>query len=112
MHRILAAIAGLHLLVCVAHAGALFEAAEIGDTATVNELLVAGISADERGALAEELAIGEFAIQDILDALTKPQRDPRDDLPRPVFRTGRLSDGPRRGEHAWPTVVRRSSPPS
>ena len=36
--------------------------------------------------LAAELGVGEPTLRDILDALAKPGRDPRDDLPPPVLR--------------------------
>ena len=36
--------------------------------------------------LAVEFGIGEMLLSDILSALTKPRRDPREDLPSPVFR--------------------------
>ncbi len=35
---------------------------------------------------AEELAIGELTLKDIIDALVRPERDPRDDLPRPLLK--------------------------
>ncbi len=37
--------------------------------------------------LAEELNIGQPTLQDILAELTKPGRDPRDELPKPLLRT-------------------------
>ncbi|MDO4280114.1 MAG: Tex family protein [Peptococcaceae bacterium] len=37
-------------------------------------------------ALAEKLALGPQTLADILDALEKPGRDPREDLPQPVLR--------------------------
>jgi len=37
--------------------------------------------------VAAELGIGQFALRDILQALAKPGRDPREDLPAPIFRT-------------------------
>ena len=37
-------------------------------------------------AMAQELGIGELTLQDIIDALLKPERDPRDDLPKPLLR--------------------------
>ncbi len=40
----------------------------------------------DAGALAVELAIGELLCRDILGALKRPGRDPREDLPPPVFR--------------------------
>jgi len=36
--------------------------------------------------LAEKLAVGEPTLQDILEALAKPGRDPRDELPTPILR--------------------------
>ncbi len=45
--------------------------------------------ADEYGrqALAQTLAIGEPTLQDIIDELQRPGRDPRDELPPPLLRT-------------------------
>lgn len=37
--------------------------------------------------LAEELGIGEITLIDIIKELEKPGRDPRDDMPKPIFRT-------------------------
>ncbi|WP_430734271.1 Tex family protein [Fodinisporobacter ferrooxydans] len=37
--------------------------------------------------LAEQLEVGEPTLKDIVDALQKPGRDPREELPPPVFRT-------------------------
>ncbi|MCL6570741.1 MAG: RNA-binding transcriptional accessory protein [Bacillus sp. (in: Bacteria)] len=37
-------------------------------------------------AISEELAIGELTLKDIIDALIRPERDPRDDLPRPLLK--------------------------
>ncbi len=38
--------------------------------------------------LAAELGVGELSLRDILAAITRPGRDPREDLPPPVFRRG------------------------
>ena len=38
--------------------------------------------------LAAQLGVGELLLKDILTSLAKPRRDPRDDLPPPVFRRG------------------------
>lgn len=35
---------------------------------------------------AKELDIGEMTLQDIISELSKPGRDPREDMPKPVFR--------------------------
>ena len=40
--------------------------------------------------LAEEFDVGRHLIKDILSAITRPGRDPREDLPPPIFRTGIL----------------------
>ena len=39
-------------------------------------------------ALASEWVVSEILLQDILNSLARPGRDPRDDLPAPVFRRG------------------------
>ncbi|MBP88653.1 MAG: RNA-binding transcriptional accessory protein [Planctomycetaceae bacterium] len=39
-------------------------------------------------ALAQELDVGELLLKDILSALRRPGRDPREDLPAPAFRSG------------------------
>lgn len=36
--------------------------------------------------LSEQLSIGELTLQDIIDALVRPSRDPREDLPAPLLR--------------------------
>ncbi|NRD77616.1 RNA-binding transcriptional accessory protein [Bacillus sp. BRMEA1] len=36
--------------------------------------------------VSEELSIGELTLKDIVDALVRPERDPRDDLPRPLLK--------------------------
>jgi uncharacterized protein len=40
----------------------------------------------DRAALAAELGIGRLALDDMIEALSKPGRDPREDLPPPIFR--------------------------
>ncbi|MBS6396365.1 MAG: RNA-binding transcriptional accessory protein [Clostridiales bacterium] len=37
--------------------------------------------------MAEELGIGELTLQDMIQELEKPARDPRDEMPRPVLRS-------------------------
>jgi uncharacterized protein len=41
-------------------------------------------------ALSAELGVGEFTLRDIIEALARPERDPRDDLPKPIFKKGVL----------------------
>lgn len=40
----------------------------------------------DRTALAAELGIGQLALDDMIEALSRPGRDPREDLPPPIFR--------------------------
>jgi uncharacterized protein len=40
--------------------------------------------------LAKELEVGEFTLRDIIEALGRPERDPREDLPKPIFKKGVL----------------------
>ena len=40
--------------------------------------------------LSKELEAGEFTLRDIIEALSRPERDPRDDLPKPIFKKGIL----------------------
>lgn len=40
----------------------------------------------DRAALAAELGIGQLTLDDMIEALCKPGRDPREDLPPPIFR--------------------------
>ncbi len=48
------------------------------------------LAALDRAAIAAELQLGEFTLRDILDALGRPSRDPREDLPKPIFKKGVL----------------------
>ena len=41
--------------------------------------------------VAEELQIGEMTLTDIIEELSKPGRDPRDEMPKPVLRQDVLS---------------------
>jgi uncharacterized protein len=40
--------------------------------------------------MAKELGVGELTLRDIVEALARPERDPRDDLPKPIFKKGVL----------------------
>jgi uncharacterized protein len=40
----------------------------------------------DRAAVATELGLGRLTLDDIIEALCKPGRDPREDLPPPIFR--------------------------
>jgi uncharacterized protein len=61
----------------------------VGDKARLPELHAKLADADVP-ALAAELSIGEFSLRDIIEALGRPERDPRDDLPKPIFKKGVL----------------------
>jgi uncharacterized protein len=54
-----------------------------GTTAARIRELVAPL---ERDALAAELGVGRLTLDDMIEALSKPGRDPREDLPPPIFR--------------------------
>ncbi|MCH5187267.1 MAG: RNA-binding transcriptional accessory protein [Oscillospiraceae bacterium] len=53
--------------------------------------LAARIGAMNKAELAEKLGIGEPTLNDIIDSLQRPGRDPRDELPKPLLRSGCLS---------------------
>ncbi len=48
------------------------------------------LAAADLGDLSRELEVGEFTLRDILEALGRPERDPREDLPKPIFKKGIL----------------------
>ena len=50
------------------------------------EALKVALSGLDLKSVAEELSIGELTLKDIIDALVRPERDPRDDLPRPLLK--------------------------
>lgn len=54
------------------------------------EKLRAAVAQSRPDQIAEQLGAGEPTIRDILDNLIRPGRDPREDLPKPIFRTGIL----------------------
>jgi protein Tex len=54
-----------------------------GASATQIRELVAPL---DRQALAAELGVGQLALDDMIEALCRPGRDPREDLPPPIFR--------------------------
>jgi uncharacterized protein len=61
------------------------EARELGPTRLDFAKRVAEVDVDP---MAQELGIGKLLLRDILSSLARPTRDPRDDLPRPIFRRG------------------------
>jgi uncharacterized protein len=66
-----------------------FAPDDLRDRAKLDELRgkLNGVNPAE---LAARLNAGEPTVRDILDALARPGRDPREDLPPPVFKTGVL----------------------
>ncbi|HLO10861.1 MAG TPA: Tex family protein [Pseudoneobacillus sp.] len=50
------------------------------------EKLISALQAVDIKAVALELSIGELTLKDILDALVRPERDPRDELPAPLLK--------------------------
>ncbi len=61
---------------------------EIGQTTLAEKM-----STLDKSTLASGLEAGEATIRDLIDCLLKPHRDPREDLPLPIFRTDVLSIG-------------------
>lgn len=56
----------------------------------IHEILAERASKVDFEAFAAELGVGKLLLMDILAALTRPGRDPRDDFPPPIFRRGFL----------------------
>lgn len=56
-----------------------------------NTSLILKLEQVNKAAMAEELGVGQPTLRDIIQALSKPGRDPREDLPKPIFRTDVLS---------------------
>ncbi|MHC0039674.1 Tex family protein [Pseudoneobacillus sp. C159] len=51
-----------------------------------SEELKAALQAIDLQAVAMELSIGELTLKDIIEALVRPERDPRDELPAPLLK--------------------------
>jgi uncharacterized protein len=56
--------------------------------APVDDVLVKRAEQVDVDHLAQDLGIGKLTLLDILASLTRPTRDPREDLPPPIFRRG------------------------
>ncbi|QJW98807.1 Transcription accessory protein (S1 RNA-binding domain) [Frigoriglobus tundricola] len=63
--------------------------ADLRDKAKVEELREK-LNAANLGEIAARLSVGEPTLDDIFAALARPGRDPREDLPPPIFKTGVL----------------------
>jgi protein Tex len=48
--------------------------------------LKAALQSMDMKAVAEEMSIGELTLKDIIEALVRPERDPRDELPAPLLK--------------------------
>lgn len=59
----------------------------------IYEIIQAGktVSNEEKLALQKEYSIGEQTIEDIISELQKPNRDPREDFPKPIMQQGVLN---------------------
>jgi uncharacterized protein len=53
-----------------------------------SEKLATGLKSLDAAALAGELNAGDLLLKDIIASLSRPGRDPREDLPPPIFRKG------------------------
>ena len=65
------------------------DAADLANTESLGKLAERLAKLDV-GALAEKLNVGSLLLKDIFSQLTRPGRDPRDDLPPPIFKRGVL----------------------
>ena len=54
---------------------------------TAERLLGKDIDKDKINELSKELDVGMLTLKDIINELEKPGRDPRDEMPKPIFRT-------------------------
>ncbi|WP_163971793.1 Tex family protein [Oceanobacillus halotolerans] len=63
-----------------------FDVTDIGDENLRDHLKMVN-----KKEMAEKLGIGEPTLNDIMDALSRPERDPRDDLPKPLLKKNVLS---------------------
>jgi uncharacterized protein len=66
-----------------------FSPTDLRDKAKVEELR-AKLNATDLQEMASKLAVGEPTLDDIFRSLARPGRDPREDLPPPIFKTGVL----------------------
>lgn len=58
-----------------------FSTTDIG-----SEKLIQRLNEVNVNGMAVELEVGQLTLKDIFDALKRPERDPRDDLPKPLLR--------------------------
>lgn len=65
-----------------------FTTADLGKTDLVEK--IKNLTDDEKQNMIQELNVGEYTYQDILDAFVAPLRDPRDEIDAPILRSDLL----------------------
>ncbi len=64
----------------------LLKKAEVKETELGTEKVKEALKHISLPKISEELRIGELTLKDIIEALVRPERDPRDELPKPLLR--------------------------
>ncbi|MER2257708.1 MAG: Tex family protein [Priestia megaterium] len=64
----------------------LLKKAEVKETELGTEKVKEALKHISLPEISEELRIGELTLKDIIEALVRPERDPRDELPKPLLR--------------------------
>jgi len=64
----------------------LLKKAEVKETELGTEKVKEALKHISLTEISEELRIGELTLKDIIEALVRPERDPRDELPKPLLR--------------------------
>ncbi|WP_393960320.1 Tex family protein [Priestia megaterium] len=64
----------------------LLKKAEVKETELGTEKVKEALKHISLSEISEELSIGELTLKDIIEALVRPERDPRDELPKPLLR--------------------------
>ncbi|MEH7329815.1 RNA-binding transcriptional accessory protein [Priestia megaterium] len=64
----------------------LLKKAEVKETELGTEKVKEALKHISLPEISEELSIGELTLKDIIEALVRPERDPRDELPKPLRR--------------------------
>ncbi|MBE5097762.1 Tex family protein [Priestia aryabhattai] len=64
----------------------LLKKAEVKETELGTEKVKQALKHISLPEISEELSIGELTLKDIIEALVRPERDPRDELPKPLLR--------------------------
>ncbi|MGE7307369.1 Tex family protein [Priestia megaterium] len=64
----------------------LLKKAEVKETELGTEKVKEALKHISLPKISEELSIGELTLKDIIEALVRPERDPRDELPKPLLR--------------------------